>query len=141
MRPTLIVTSHGNMAAETLNSAKMIVGEMENVFVVSMRDDDGLAGTAEKFDAILAKLNPETEIVVLADLKGGTPCNVAMMKASANPTMEVVSGLNLGMLIEGLFSQMETAQELAEYLENIGKNAVDHLEKVLPDEDDEEYEE
>ncbi|MGG5370904.1 PTS sugar transporter subunit IIA [Enterococcus sp. AZ196] len=141
MRPTLIVTSHGDMAAETLSSAKMIVGETEKVFVVSMRDDDGLVGTAEKFDAILAKLSPETEIVVLADLKGGTPCNVAMMKASTHPTMEVVSGLNLGMLIEGLFSQMETAQDLAKYLENIGKNAVSHLEKVVPDEDDEEYEE
>lgn len=141
MRPTLIVTSHGKMAEETVNSAKMIVGEMENVFVVSMKDDDGLAGTVGKFDTILANLHSETEIVVLADLKGGTPCNVAMMKASTIPTMEVVSGLNLGMLIEGVFSQLKTAQELANYLESIGKSAIDHLEKVLPDEDEEEYEE
>ncbi len=141
MRPVLIVTSHGNMAEETVNSAKMIVGTMENIFVISMKDDDGLQGTSEKFDAVLAELTEETEIVVLADLKGGTPCNVAMMKASLYPNMEVVSGLNLGMLIEGIFSQTETAVELANYLETIGKSAVDHLEKIQVDEEDEEYEE
>lgn len=141
MRPVLIVTSHGNMAEETVNSAKMIVGAMENIFVISMKDDDGLQGTSEKFDGILADLTEETEIVVLADLKGGTPCNVALMKASLYPKMEVVSGLSLGMLIEGLFSQCETAAELAQCLETIGKNAVDHLEKIQVEHEDEEYEE
>lgn len=141
MRPTLIVTSHGKMAEETLNSAKMIVGEMENVYVVSMSDDDGLTGTSDKFDAILTQLPSDSQLVVLADLKGGTPCNVAMMKASLYPAMEVVSGLNLGMLIEGLFSQSETAAELANYLQNVGKDAIDHLEKIQSADDEEEYEE
>lgn len=142
MRPTIIVMSHGNMAQETLNSAKMIVGEIENAYVVGMKDNDGLSGTNEKLELILAKLTPASQILVLADLKGGTPCNVAMMKMADYPNLSIVSGLNLGMLVEAIFASYETAADLATYIETIGKEAISKIEPTaIESDDDVEFEE
>lgn len=140
MRPTIIVMSHGKMAEETVNSAKMIVGDIDRIFTVSMKEDDGLAGTTEKLTAILDNLDPSEEILILADLKGGTPCNVAMMKMAEYPNLHVVAGLNLAMLIESIFSPLDSSNEVAAYLETIGKAAVENIQPVTLDEEDE-YEE
>lgn len=130
MRPYLIVMSHGEMAAETVNSAKMIVGEIENIAVISMLADDGLSGTTEKLTQVLNELDAEQQILILADLKGGTPCNVAMMKMAEYPNLQVVTGFNLAMLLEGVFSPATTATDLAQQLVGVGKTAVEKI--VIP---------
>ncbi|WP_086314094.1 PTS system, mannose-specific IIA component [Enterococcus sp. 7F3_DIV0205] len=139
MKPKLILMSHGNMAAETLHSAKMIVGELIDAEVVSMTEADGMYGTTKKLVQILDSLG-NRQVLILADLKGGTPCNVGMMQMSEHPNLRVLSGLNLAMVIEAAVSQIEQIDELTDYLCGIGKNAIEKIE--LPELDDEDgYEE
>lgn len=127
MRPRIILTSHGKMAEETLRSAEMIAGPIDRIAVVSMTEADGLAGTAEKFSEVLQDADQTEEILVLADLKGGTPGNVATMKMSEYPNLAVVTGLNLAMVIEAHFSLIEDAKALATYVEFIGTQAVENI--------------
>lgn len=142
MRPILIAMSHGNLARETVNSAKMIVGDMENVFVVSMGEDDGLSGTTEQLNTILHPFDTETQIVILADLKGGTPCNAAILQLSAYQNLTIVTGLNLAMLIEAVLSPLTTSDKLADHLEAAGRAAVEKIVPTVLEEDDEiDYEE
>ncbi|MEI5994702.1 PTS sugar transporter subunit IIA [Candidatus Enterococcus mansonii] len=139
MKPKLILMSHGNMALETLQSAKMIVGELAVAEVVAMEATDGMSGTVEKLTTILEKMG-NVPILIIADLKGGTPCNVAMMQMNNYQHLRVISGLNLAMVIEASVSPSEDVDELADYLCEIGKNAVEKIE--LPEiEEDDEYEE
>lgn len=138
MKPKLILMSHGNMAAEIVQSAKMIVGEIEAA-VVSMTEIDGMSGTTEKLTQLLTPMGNEP-VLIVADLKGGTPCNVAMMQMSERPNLRVLSGLNLAMVIEAAVSPIEEIDELTEYLCRIGQNAVEKIE--LPElNEEEEYEE
>ncbi|MFD2306677.1 PTS sugar transporter subunit IIA [Enterococcus termitis] len=139
MKPKLILMSHGKMAAETLHSAKMITGDLANAAIVSMTETDGLSGTTEKLKKILESSDQEPTLI-LADLKGGTPCNAAMMQMDSRPNLRVLSGLNLAMVIEAALSSIEDLDELVDHLLMIGKNAVEKIE--LPDYDEElEYEE
>lgn len=140
MKPKLILMSHGNMAAETLQSAKMIVGELAEAAVVSMAAEDGLAGTQAKLQAILTT-NGNVPTIIIADLKGGTPCNVAMMAMGEYPQLRVVSGLNLAMVIEASVSMLESADELADYLTTIGQQAVAKIELPEMTDDEDEFEE
>ncbi len=78
MKPKIILMSHGQMAVEILASAQMIVGDLANADVVSMDPEDGLSGTQAKLDMIL-QANGDVPTLIFTDLKGGTPCNVAMM--------------------------------------------------------------
>ncbi|WP_407044221.1 PTS sugar transporter subunit IIA, partial [Enterococcus faecalis] len=78
--------------------------------------------------------------VVSPDLKGGTPCNVAMMAMGTYPQLRVVAGLNLAMAIEAAVSPVENVDELAAYLTQIGQSAVTTID--LPElTDEEEFEE
>ena len=139
MKPRLILMSHGNMASETLQSAKMIVGDLISAEVISMSEQDGLSGTQQKLNHVLDKIGKEP-VLVIADLKGGTPCNVAMMKLNDYPQMRVISGLNLAMVIEAAVSTLDTVDELALFLQETGRNAVESI--IIPEVDDEEeYEE
>ena len=83
------------MAKETLNSAKMILGDALDYPVVSMQADDGIEGTLAKLEEILQAIPEKQPIVIIADLLGGTPANVAVLKANSDPRIKVVTGLNL----------------------------------------------
>lgn len=131
MKPRLIVTSHGNLASEIVKSASMIVGEVTNITSVCMAAEDGLEGTTVKMKEAIAQCNGES-VVILADLFGGTPFNVAMMLSKQHSNIKVVSGLNLGMVVEYGVSQLEDETELAQNLCNIGKTGV-----VVPQEGEE----
>ena len=127
------------MAQETLKSAEMIVGETSNTYVISMEAEDGLSGTNDKLSLCLETIGKEQDVLVLADLKGGTPCNVAMMKMQEYPNLKVMSGLNLALAIEAIMSSVEDMESFLSSLVVVGKDAVDLIE--IPDlEDDEEYE-
>lgn len=139
MKPKLILMSHGRMAEETLASTQMIVGELADAAIVSMTAEDGLSGTQAKLAAILKEAG-NAPTLVLADLKGGTPCNVAMMAMGTYPQLRVVAGLNLAMAIEAAVSPVENVDELAAYLTQIGQSAVTTID--LPElTDEEEFEE
>lgn len=103
MTNEIILMSHGLMAEEILNSAKMILGNQINYPVVSMAQNDGIEGTINKLNKILEETSDIRNIIILVDLMGGTPANVAMMKASMDKRIQVVTGMNLGMVLESYF--------------------------------------
>ncbi|HIF1457834.1 TPA: PTS sugar transporter subunit IIA, partial [Enterococcus faecium] len=90
MTNEIILMSHGLMAEEILNSAKMILGNQINYPVVSMTQNDGIEGTINKLNKILEETSDIRNIIILVDLMGGTPANVAMMKASMDKRIQVV---------------------------------------------------
>lgn len=95
----LLLMSHGNMAIETLASARMIVGDVANTAAIGLQPNQGpedLQKAAEDF----INDNPNDEkIIVAVDLLGGTPSNVVVKLIAEYPELEVVSGLNLPMVL------------------------------------------
>lgn len=122
MTNEIILMSHGLMAEEILNSAKMILGNQINYPVVSMAQNDGIEGTINKLNKILEETSDIRNIIILVDLMGGTPANVAMVKASMDKRIQVVTGMNLGMVLESYFKINE--EKLAEHLIEIGKSSI-----------------
>ncbi|MCC0655976.1 PTS sugar transporter subunit IIA [Clostridioides sp. ES-S-0123-01] len=120
--------SHGNMAEEVLNSAKMIIGDTINYPTVNMKQDDGIEGTIKKLKKALEVYKESSEITIMVDLIGGTPCNAALLEASIDSRIKIISGLNLGMVIESAFSD---EKELAVKLEKIGKDNISIVEPTM----------
>lgn len=136
----IILMSHGYMAEETLKSAQMIVGKTENVETISMLADDGLSGTTKKLVKVLENVDNTASILVISDLKGGTPCNVAMMKMQDYPNLRVLTGLNLAMTIEAIMAQEVEIEKFSNELVSVGKEAITKIE-IVPLDDEDEFEE
>lgn len=108
----LLLISHGNMAVETLASAEMILGHIDNMKAIGLQSNQGpedLQAEAEQF----INDNPNNEKTMVAvDLLGGTPSNVVVRLMAEHPELEVVSGLNLPMVI-GFANQVMMGMEVS----------------------------
>ncbi|SDM29524.1 PTS sugar transporter subunit IIA [Actinomyces ruminicola] len=111
----VIVAAHGHLAEGLLNSAVMIAGPQDDVVPISFDPgegpDDLLAKYADAVDS-----SASTQYLLLVDLLGGSPYNAAARFAAAREDADVVTGVNLPMLIEVLGRRL-AGGELAELVE------------------------
>ncbi|TXJ46807.1 PTS sugar transporter subunit IIA [Brachyspira pilosicoli] len=137
MKPSLILMSHGNFAHEIMESAKMILGEVSGYHTVCMTADDGFEGTSKKLQSCLNEMNDVKDIIILADLYGGTPFNIGNIfskKEKDNFNIRLIAGMNFAMLLEYFSSDKEDINELVNDIISTGKDAI--LEPSLNEEDD-----
>jgi mannose PTS system EIIA component len=106
MKVGVVVVTHGQLAAELLNAAEMIVGDLPHFTAVSIgwHDDVDLAREeiAKAIERVRAKVaTPENQggVLVLADMFGGTPANLGVTFLETDK-VELVTGLNLAMLMK-----------------------------------------
>lgn len=104
MSNQLIICTHGEFGKEMIRSAEMIVGKLEGVYSFSLKM--GMQPMDFRQQVVdLIEAHPEDQFLCLVDLFGGTPCNMATSINKEN--LEIVSGLNLAMLIE-TYSLLQT---------------------------------
>ena len=99
MKQIIIITGHNNFASGILSSLTMIAGEKDNIFAVDFLSDDNDESLEGKFNKIISD-NKDSEILFVCDLMGGTPFKVTSKLAFTNDSYEVVTGINLGGLID-----------------------------------------
>lgn len=94
----LILVTHGNLAVEFVNAMQHVVGRQESVDTVCIGPNDDMEARRREIAEKIAKVDSGTGVIVLTDLFGGTPSNLAisLMKAGS---VEVIAGINLPMLI------------------------------------------
>lgn len=94
----VLILTHGDLARELLASAHEIAGPMENFEALPLSWSDGLERSHRKVGEALKRLDRGEGVLVLTDIFGGTPSNVAM--AFRDPgRVEVLSGVNLPMVV------------------------------------------
>lgn len=124
----LVISGHGHFAKGLLHASQMIAGELDHVKSVLFEDGASLVEYQETLKSrIQAAHDQYGGVIVLTDLKGGTPFNTAMMASAHLSNVAVLSGTNLPMIIEGgLLSQFsDGAQELGQQLVTIGREGLD----------------
>ena len=124
----LIVTGHGNFAEGIHDATEMIAGVQENykkvLFKESMSLDSLQTELKEKIDLLLES---NKGVVILTDLKGGTPFNISALLSNDYDQVEVISGINLPISIEAtMHAQIqENPLELANYLVGVGREGIE----------------
>lgn len=97
MVTTLIVT-HGGLAQELLAAAEIIVGSMQNFKILTLEWTDSFDEARRKIREALSELDSDQQVLILTDIYGGTPYNVAASLAEPG-RVEVVTGVNLPMVV------------------------------------------
>ena len=135
MKQIIIITGHNHFASGILSSLTMIAGTKDNVYAVDFLSDDNDLSLEGKFNKIIDE-NKDSEILFVCDLMGGTPFKVASKLAFTNDNYEVVTGINLGGLIDtSMKLDKMSIGELKTYCKEASIKSVIPLEKVITKEE------
>lgn len=142
----IIVTGHGFFATGITSALKLLVGEPEQFEAVDFEPEDSIDTLTDHLQAAVEHLSGCDGILLLTDLRGGSPYNVASRLCMAGKEgLEVLAGTNLPMLIEVYMARgMATdAAALADTALKAGSSQVVRFDRAAlftADEDDDECE-
>ncbi len=106
----IILISHGSMAEGVKASLEMIVGKQDHVHVVALTPDRDNRQFEEELLKKMKALNGSS--LIIADLLGGTPCNVALSNYLESENVEIIAGMSLPLVIEATLNSTATVKEL-----------------------------
>jgi mannose PTS system EIIA component len=95
----MVLVTHGNLADEFVAACVHVVGPQENIQTVCIGPEDDMDRRRSDIVKAVAEVNDGDGVVVLTDLFGGTPSNLAISIMDEAP-IEVIAGINLPMLIK-----------------------------------------
>ena len=125
----IVVVGHGDLAGAMVATAEMICGPLPDVHAVGLLATDSPESFSERlFDAAG---DPDGRLLILTDLAGGTPHNVALAATRRLPRALLISGVNLAVLIEAAMSTDALDGESVERLVASGREALVNASQLL----------
>ena len=95
----LVLVTHGRLALELVAAMEHVVGPQAQVASVCIGPDDDMEKRRADIFKAVETTNAGSGVVVLTDMFGGTPSNLAISIMDTAP-VEVIAGVNLPMLIQ-----------------------------------------
>lgn len=120
----MIVTGHGTFATGLTSGLRLLAGEPEYYEAVDFDPEESLESLKGKLLEALGHLTECEDILILADLAGGSPFNVSVnLKFESKKGIEVIGGVNLPILLDAYMKRavIEEAGELAKSALEAGK--------------------
>ncbi len=95
----LVLVTHGRLALELVAAMEHVVGPQSQVATVCIGPEDDMEKRRADIVSAVEATNAGSGVVVLTDMFGGTPSNLAISIMDTAP-VEVIAGVNLPMLIK-----------------------------------------
>jgi PTS system mannose-specific IIA component len=119
-----VIISHGQVATELVAAAEAVVGDVSHIAAVSIGWHDDVEMAKDEIARAISNVSSGVGVLLLTDMFGGTPTNIAAMFLKENE-VEIVTGVNLSMVIKLASGSGDvTLKELAREVEEQGKEAI-----------------
>jgi len=120
-----IIITHGDFGRKLVKAAQIILGEQKEVWAISLHENDGLDTLIKRIGKVLKKGDKQSEgKIIFVDMFGGTPAN-ASLKFVNDEKLEIISGVNLPMLIAGINYRLSLpVKELARLIRQKGEESI-----------------
>lgn len=135
-----LIASHGHLSSAILQSASMIAGKnrTNSCVHIGVEQDDSRDKVKDRINQVLDAWNTDDEILVLTDIIGGNVTNILCEQIKVR-NLHIITGMNLGMVLEALFAEEETPiEELAEDIVAMGKTGIKYVNTLAPKNEEEE---
>ena len=129
----LVLVTHGLLAKEFVSALEHVVGPQNNIATVCIGPDDDMDKHCEEILKAVRDLDDGGGVVLMTDMFGGTPSNLAIsFMDQAN--IEVVAGVNLPMLIKFVsVRETETLVEAVTSAQDAGRKYINVASSLLAD--------
>ena len=95
----LVLVTHGKLAEEFRHALEHVVGPQKLIETVCIGPEDDMDQRRQDILEAVSRADDGHGVVILTDMFGGTPSNLAISVMSSGHT-EVIAGMNLPMLIK-----------------------------------------
>lgn len=109
-----VLIGHGPLPQAFMASVQMITGEMAQLHAVCLMPEEGVAQLTSKLDVLAKELEAYDEVLIFADLFGGTPANTVFQYFAEDQRVSIVSGMNFPMVLTALLSPDERIEGMIE---------------------------
>ena len=118
MEKRVVLVSHDDLAKGVFGAATMICGAVEGLSFFGLEPDGSVVELGEKVRQLALDVAPE-QVIVIADLFGGSVCNQCLQVLSDVPNATVIAGLSLPLLLsvvsrDGELSSADIDEAIAE---------------------------
>jgi PTS system mannose-specific IIA component len=119
-----VIVTHGHLAGELLAAAEMIIGPISHITSVSIGWHDDVDAARDEVQRAIARVSQGAGVLLLTDMFGGTPTNIASMFLEEG-TVEVVTGINLPMVIKlATQTEQQSLHEVARRVCDLGRQGI-----------------
>ena len=127
-----VIVSHGQLANELVSAAETIVGVVDHVTAVSIGWHDDVDIAREDIARSMDRVDRGKGVLLLTDMFGGTPTNIAASFLNAGRAVEIITGVNLPMIIAVADQQAdEDLQTLARRVRDQGQRDIYIASEIL----------
>ena len=95
----MVLVTHGHLATEFRSALEHVVGPQQDIVTITIGPDDDMEARRQEIVDAVSRVDSGSGVVLLTDMFGGTPSNLAISVMEKN-RVEVVAGVNLPMLIK-----------------------------------------
>ena len=106
----IVIVAHGGLAQEYLAAVEHVMGKQIGITAVSIKNDDNRDAKQDEICLAADKVDRGSGVVVVTDIFGGSPSNLAML-ACRPDDRRIVYGANLPMLLKLAKSRNLTIDE------------------------------
>ena len=126
----IIVAGHGRLPEELVTVCAFILGNVKNIQSLSVDPAEPAEKIHKAFAEAIKQVDAGQGVLILTDLFGGTPSNMALSFLKEG-YIEVISGVNLAMLIKAVQNQDKPPAELAPLVVEAGRRAITQASEFL----------
>ncbi len=120
----LVLVTHGRLGEEFIAALEHVVGKQMQAKAISIGPEDDMTQRRDEILAAVKSVETGKGVIVLTDMFGGTPSNLAI-SIMEHAKVEVVSGVNLPMLIKFASARAsETLHNAAVQAQDAGKKYI-----------------
>lgn len=127
----IVVVAHGGFAMELKNAVEHVVGDLPAVEAIGLGPKDDLAARRAEIEAAVTKLDDGDGVVIVTDLFGGTPSNLAIATMARFQSVDVVTGANLPMMMKLVRSRAMPRRAAVDAAVEAGKRYILDASKLL----------
>jgi PTS system mannose-specific IIA component len=127
----IIIVTHVDYGSALLRAAEFITGPVQDCTCIQVDSSLEVEETVSRLKEAVDRLNNGKGVLVLTDMFGGTPTNLSLSLLGSRADVEVLTGVNLPMLLRVLANRTLSLTEMADLALKAGCEGIIAAGKVL----------
>jgi mannose PTS system EIIA component len=127
----MVLVTHGHLATEFRAALEHVVGPQKQLATITIGPEDDMEERRQDILQAVASVDSGQGVVLLTDMFGGTPSNLAISVMNGGE-IEVVAGINLPMLIKlASVRDVSTLNQAVTQAQDAGRKYINIASRVL----------